>query len=192
MATAKGKKVKTAKLAAATPEQRKYVNSWRQKIPIYERLYETSSAKMLERVKSGQARNTAEVREWMEAYHVLGELNQLPPTAGNAPPAYLFGNRRESKAGVISEEIVSAHTRVRKIDGEIYMKQLRRRIRAWERRYEVSSAEMLELISCGKEEDTVEVLIWMGDYHSLRSMEGFPRKITESSEVPPAADPARL
>ena len=104
MATAKGKKVKTAKLAAATPEQRKYVNSWRQKIPIYERLYEISSAKMLERVKSGQARNTAEIREWMEAYHVLGELNQLPPTAGNAPPEFLFRRAPAQQGGYRSKE----------------------------------------------------------------------------------------
>ena len=186
MATAKEKKVKTAKLAAATPEQRKYVNSWRQKIPIYERLYEISSAKMLERVKSGQARNTAEVREWMEAYHVLGELNQLPPTAGNAPPEFLFRQQQPDKAiGTIKTgEFETPVT-----DGREYAKKLRRRIRRLEHRYEVSSEEMLELISCGKEEDTVEVLFWMGDYHFLRTLEEFPRKSVEDSELLPSPEP---
>ena len=192
MATAKEKKVKTEKLVATTPEQRKYVNSWRQKIPIYERLYETSSAKMLERVKSGQARNTAEVRQWMEAYHVLGELNQLPPTAGNAPPEFLFRRHQPSKEAIEASKREPNKIPYVKVDGRELVKKLRRRIRSLERRYEVSSEEMLELISCGKEEDTVEVLHWMGDYHYLRSLEGFPRKSIESSELSPDPDPARL
>lgn len=172
MATTELKPTKVAGPEIAPAAQRRYVNSWRQKIPLYERRYEMTSAQMLERVQSGQARETKEIREWLDAYSVLRELNQLPATTAITPPGYLFRRRKADQSNGDGAALELGGVRVRQGDGAKHARKLRRRIRVWEQRYEVSSTEMLQLLSCGREPDTVEALFWMGDYHELQLLEG--------------------
>ena len=56
----------------------------------------------------------------------------------------------------------------READGRKVMAALRARITRFERRYEVSSEEMLNMIESGQMRDTAEVLKWAQDFHALR------------------------
>ena len=51
---------------------------------------------------------------------------------------------------------------------------LRRSVYGFEKKYGMSSAEMLKKVSSGDEEDTPEILKWMTDYHALRRIPRTP------------------
>ena len=44
---------------------------------------------------------------------------------------------------------------------------LNKSLKRFENKYRMSSAQMLEKVSSGEEEDTPEVMKWMMDYHGL-------------------------
>ena len=58
------------------------------------------------------------------------------------------------------------------ISGKVAIQKLQRSIRTYERRYEVSSTDMLKKVSTGEVRETVEILKWMQGYHALMSLEG--------------------
>lgn len=58
-----------------------------------------------------------------------------------------------------------------KVDRRQVLKNLRRRIRVCERRYEIASSEMLKGLSAGNVRETAEILKWMQAYHALRMIE---------------------
>ena len=49
--------------------------------------------------------------------------------------------------------------------------RLRRRIRLYERRYEIPTSRMLEEVEQGQMRETVEILRWMYDYRVLELLE---------------------
>lgn len=53
------------------------------------------------------------------------------------------------------------------VDGHHIRNSLRRRIRDYERRYEISSSQMAKVISSGQVRETAEILKWMQSYHVL-------------------------
>ena len=59
---------------------------------------------------------------------------------------------------------------VREVDGRKVVARLRRRIRKYEKRYEVSSSQMASLITTGYVRETAEILNWMYDYRVLQSL----------------------
>ena len=60
---------------------------------------------------------------------------------------------------------------------------LQRSIYGFEKKYGVSSAEMLKKISSGEEEDTPEILKWMMDYHALQFDKQIPTNGKHSSDT---------
>ena len=56
-------------------------------------------------------------------------------------------------------------------DGGKLLQQLRRKIRMYERRYEVSSGQMEKMLNSGEARDTREVLRWMMAYHEAQLLE---------------------
>ena len=58
--------------------------------------------------------------------------------------------------------------KVRITDGKKVVARLRRRIRTYEKRYEISSAEMAALLTSGYVRETAEMLRWMHDFRALR------------------------
>lgn len=62
-------------------------------------------------------------------------------------------------------------TRVRSITVEQARAELRAAIREYERRYETTSIEMAERIETDSRWDTAEIIRWMIDCHTLRSLE---------------------
>ena len=53
--------------------------------------------------------------------------------------------------------------------------QRRRRIRRYELRYEISTAQMLEEVQAGQMRETAEILRWMFDYRVLERLEAKTR-----------------
>ena len=72
-------------------------------------------------------------------------------------------------------------------DALVSLKNYRRRIKLYERRYEISSEEMVLLLKTNYTRETVEILKWMQTYHVLKSLEkmirttGTPTTTTEQS-----------
>ena len=60
--------------------------------------------------------------------------------------------------------------KVREVDGRKAVARLRRRIRTYERRYEVGSEQMANLVTTGYVKETAEILKWMFDYRVLQSL----------------------
>ena len=61
---------------------------------------------------------------------------------------------------------------VRKLGKGVFRANIKRSIRRFERRYEMKSDEMCEMLTAGKVRETVEILKWMQDFHALRSLNG--------------------
>lgn len=57
-------------------------NNLSRRIRKYERRYEVTSEEMATRLRSGCVHDTAEIIEWMQAYHVLQYLRSRTPTTG--------------------------------------------------------------------------------------------------------------
>jgi hypothetical protein len=60
------------------------------------------------------------------------------------------------------------HFETPQVDGRKIVATHRRRIQNYERRHEVSSDDMLRMVSVGKVRETAEILKWMQAYHVLR------------------------
>ncbi len=72
--------------------------------------------------------------------------------------------------GEIRERILTESGRTAE-DREIYLAQLRQRIKKYERRYEMTSAEMIEALHSGKLRETRDIGLWAWTWETLRSLE---------------------
>lgn len=63
---------------------------------------------------------------------------------------------------------MSVEVTVRDVDGRKVVARLRRRIRTYERRYEVTSEQMANLITTGYVKETAEIDKWMYAYRALQ------------------------
>ena len=54
----------------------------KERIRVFERRYEMSSEKMCQAYSLGVVRETAEIIEWLQAYHVLQRFQKQTPTDG--------------------------------------------------------------------------------------------------------------
>ena len=150
-----------------------------------ERRYERPSAEMAEAVRRGQARETRDVRRWLDAYAALGDAW---PEGAEAALRALF------------DELAALPIRRRRWRGsqgknrtmDVTVEELVRRasagVRRMERRYECSSEEILEAVRGGRAEETWDICKWLTDYRDLKSFRegagretGSPGNATASS-----------
>lgn len=132
-----------------------------------ERRYERPSAEMLEAVRCGEARETRDVRKWLDAYAALGEawpeganaaLDAFEDELAEIPPRRRRWPGRGGKIRIVQVTL----------EGEIskYSARVRRR----ERRYECSSEEMLEAVRSGRAKETWDICEWLIDYRCLKDL----------------------
>ena len=144
-----------------------------ERIHHFEHIYETASKHMAKAVSVGVVRETAEIGEWMQVYRKLlsvdgdykGEkvIKHPPEPAEPAPaPERPAGNERRRSNGKIP---------VRKISAQQAYNERAASVRDFERRYEMSSADMLELLSNDLVRETGDILKWMFDYRVLQGLE---------------------
>ena len=57
---------------------------------------------------------------------------------------------------------------IRRISSRRVITNLRSNIKRYEQRYEISSEEILNMVSSGQMRETVEMLRWLQDYHVLQ------------------------
>lgn len=60
------------------------------------------------------------------------------------------------------------------------VKQLRKQVAAYERRYKVSSLEMAKAVRCGQQKETAEISKWMQIYSVLEHIDRTPTTGTRS------------
>ena len=66
-------------------------------------------------------------------------------------------------------------TPVRQVTGKTMLGRLKRRIRTYERRYEIHSSLMPDMVKSGKLPETAEILGWKQDLHALKLLSGQTR-----------------
>ena len=73
------------------------------------------------------------------------------------------------RLGRIREEIHTMQSRTHE-DMEIYVAQLRERVRKYERRYEHSSESMINLLSSGTMRETRDIALWAWTWQTLNQL----------------------
>ena len=150
-----------------------------------ERRYERPSAEMAEAVRCGQARETRDVRRWLDAYAALGDA--WPEGAEAALQCFidersalpLRHRRWRGRGGKI---------RVVRITPEEWFREASAHVQRMERRYECSSEEILEAVRSERAEETLEICDWLIAYRDLKMLResagreaGSPGSATASS-----------
>ena len=130
-----------------------------------ESLYAMSSRKMLASLSTGKIAETDEILEWMQDFHVLRYLKQAP---------------QDSEGKIITPEATDAEV-------EEYRVGLKLNISNYEDRYEMTSEQMLDLLSKGHFQENIEIIEWKFDLRDLRVLEeeipttGKPMTVTAPS-----------
>lgn len=150
-----------------------------------ERRYERPSAEMREAVRCGEARETRDVRRWLDAYADLGDA--WPDGAEAALQCFIdemaalpLRHRRSPGNG--------GKLRIVHVTLEEELRKFSARVQRMERRYECSSEEMLEAVRSERAEETWEICDWLIDYRYLKRLRkgagpetGSPGSATASS-----------
>ena len=150
-----------------------------------ERRYERPSAEMAEAVRCGQARETRDVRRWLDAYAALGDA--WPEGAEAALQCFID----EMSALPLRHRRWRGHggkIRIVRPTLEELFRDYSARVQRRERRYECSSEEILEAVRSGRAEETWEICKWLIDYDYLKALRksagletGSPGSATASS-----------
>ena len=150
-----------------------------------ERRYERPSAEMREAVRCGEARETRDIRRWLDAYADLGDA--MPDGAEAAIQCFidekaalpLRRRRWRGRGGKI---------RVVQITAEEWFRKASAHVQRMERRYECSSEEILEAVRSERAEETLEICDWLIAYRDLKMLResaglkaGSPGSATASS-----------
>ena len=151
-----------------------------------ERRYERPSAEMREAVRCGEARETRDVRRWLDAYAALGDA--MPDGDAAAATRVLFDELfalplRQRRWPGYGGKIPVVHTPVEEL-----FRKASARVQRMERRYECSSEEILEAVRSGRAEETWEICEWLIAYRDLKMLResagletGSPGSATASS-----------
>ena len=121
----------------------------RRRIERFEAIYEMDSEKMKHLLIKNEVRETGELVKWMFDYHSLRRIEQAP---------------RDSEGNVIIPQASEAEV-------EEYRVELKRNIKNYEARYEMTSEKMLDLLAKGEIEETIEIIEWKFDLRDLRVLE---------------------
>ena len=137
-----------------------------------ERRYGRASAEMLEAVRCGEARETRDVRKWLDAYAALGDAwpegaeaairARLDEMFDGPPP------RPRPRSGKVKSRTVQPPTK------EEMLRKAAAYVRRMERRYECSSAEMMEAVRDGRAKQTAQICDWALAYRDLKRLQGHP------------------
>ena len=141
-----------------------------ERIQYFEHIYETASKHMSKAVSLGVVRETAEVAEWMRVYRKRlsvgddyhGEKVIIRPSQPESAPERGAVNERRNVSGKIP---------VRKVSAQQAYDERAASVREFERRYEMGSDDMLELLSNDLVRETGDILKWMFDYRVLQGLE---------------------
>ena len=153
-----------------------YKRTLRRRIQRFELRYEMSTERMLERTATGELRETAEISQWQYDADVLADLevNGTKRTSGSGLTAR-SGHSRAGRPGRNatngSQVRPSTNSRMtikppkalkaRRLSD--HKRTLRRRIRRFELRYEMTTEQMLERTANGKLRETAEISQWQYD-----------------------------
>lgn len=149
-------------------------------IQRFEHIYETSSKNMAKAVSVGVVRETEEIAEWMRIFRErlgfgdgysgekeITQVSKRSPEKSHRPNA-------EQKRPV-------RKIPVRKVTSDQMRSEMSASVRKFEQRYEMSSADMLELLSNDLVRETGDILKWMFDYRVLQELE---REETRTTGIP--------
>ena len=139
-----------------------------ERIHHFEHVYEIASKHMAKAVSLGVVRETAEIREWMRVYRrrldvgddYEGEKVIIPCSAPG--PERTAGNEQTGNRSRIP---------VRRVSSQQMYDEMSASVREFENRYEMGSADMLELLSNDVVKETGDILKWMFDYRVLLGLE---------------------
>ena len=148
-----------------------------ERIQHFEQIYEIASTYMAKAVSLGVVRETAEISEWMQAYQkrlsmgdgykgekiITRPSESVLPSRGTKSTAQSADGKELAKGpGKIA---------VRKVSAQEMYDEMSSSVREFERRYEMDSADMLELLSHDLVRETGDILKWMFDYRVLQGLE---------------------
>ena len=150
-----------------------------ERIQHFEGIYEIASKHMAKAVSLGVVRETAEIDEWMRVYRIrlsVGDGYKGEKVAMPSPEPAVVEVR---SAG--GEQKRSSSIPVRKVSAQQAYDEMSASVREFERRYEMDSADMLELLSNDLVRETGDILKWMFDY---RVLQGLEREATPTAGTP--------
>ena len=153
-----------------------YKRTLRRRIQRFELRYEMTTERMLERSASGELRETAKISRWQYDADELADLeaNATKRTAGSGSTARnARGHAARPRRNATSGPPVRTSTQRRALseppkDGKPrrlsdHKRMLRRRIRRFELRYEMTTEQMLERTATGEFRETAEIAQWQYD-----------------------------
>ena len=82
-------------------------------------------------------------------------------------------------------ELVKKLLNPTKEEAEVHIADLKARIIEYERRYEMSSAHMMEELEAGKVRHTYEIGLWAMDWQSYLTIQGKPSWFDDAPPPPP-------
>ena len=121
----------------------------RRSVERFEAIYEMDSEKMLHLLSDQRVRETSELVKWMFDYKILRRREQAP---------------RDKEGNAVIPQ-------ASEVEVEEYRAELKRKIRDYEARYELTSEEMSDLLDKGEIEETIEIIEWKFDLRDLRVLE---------------------
>ena len=153
-----------------------YKRTLRRRIQRFELRYEMSTERMLERTATGELRETAEISQWQYDADELADLEASGPKSTNGSGlAAGSGHSRAGRPGRNatngSQVRPSSNSRMTIKPPKVlkarrlsdHKRTLRRRIRRFELRYEMTTEQMLERTANGKLRETAEISQWQYD-----------------------------
>lgn len=139
-----------------------------QLISHFEHIYEIASMHMAKAVSLGVVRETAEIGEWMRVYR-----KRLGVGDDYKGEKVVFPHFSSYVEGAAENELRQSDGKipVRKVSSRRLHDEMSASVREFERRYEMSSADMLELLTHELVRETGDILKWMFDYRVLQGLE---------------------